>query len=383
MKLGPFMQALFQSVRFVTVRLAVVQHAVIVAICWAMQIGPCYAEDPTNWLSGRELEKAKLSALSSGVLDSPLRDHLNRLSRSQKIPVFVDRRVDANHAATYSVENVTWEQLTFSIADQYEVGVCRLDDLYYFGPKETCRKLPVLYQRLQKDLLASRKRLKVNYRERSVPVWPRLSQPSQLLQELAAKNDFQVDNADAIHFDVWPAMDLPEMTLAQQLVLLVVGFDRWIKISKDGKVVKIVPTPKIDSGQRKFVLESLGRDMIRKLKNHTNCKMSAVGRSIVASGSVEDLEKLDRKIASLQSVKTGDQRFSLNDTTAPRSSILASIAQSMSLQLSVADDAKAAVDQQITITISEVTFDEIVNEVLKGSNLGFRTANGQLQIFTK
>ena len=55
----------------------------------------------------------------------------------------------------------------------------------------------------------------------------------------------------------------------------------------------------------------------------------------------------------------------------------------MSLQLSVADDAKAAVDQQITITISEVTFDEIVNEVLEGSNLGFRTANGQLQIFTK
>ena len=103
----------------------------------------------------------------------------------------------------------------------------------------------------------------------------------------------------------------------------------------------------------------------------------------MAQGSVEQLEKLSRLIADLQSAKTGDQQFSLHDTTAPRGAILASIATSMNLELSIADDAKATANQPITISISDATFEEIVNDVLKDSNLGFRTLNGQLQIFKK
>ena len=112
------------------------RNAVIVAVCFAALCGAGYADDPTDWptdwLMGRDLEKAKMMAVSSGVVDSPLREHIRRLSSSQRVAVFVDRRVDPTLEASYTAKDLTWDQLAFRVADVYEVGICRLDDLYYF-----------------------------------------------------------------------------------------------------------------------------------------------------------------------------------------------------------------------------------------------------------
>ena len=72
--------------------------------------------------------------------------------------------------------NLTWEQLLWSVAEQHDLGVCNLDGLYYVGPQKTCESLPHLYDQIQKQLLKNRRQLKVNWMARSELPLPKLGQ---------------------------------------------------------------------------------------------------------------------------------------------------------------------------------------------------------------
>ena len=96
------------------------------------------SDEPTPWLTGRDLERKVQLALSGQWTDAPLRPLLNRLARQQNICIFVDRRVDPRKSVTLTARDRTWEQLLHAIGEPHRYGVCRLEDVYYFGPEAVC-----------------------------------------------------------------------------------------------------------------------------------------------------------------------------------------------------------------------------------------------------
>ncbi len=334
------------------------------------------------WLGGKDLEQARMLGISADWLDAPLCRQLDKLSRQQKIAVFIDRRIDPNREATFSVQNATWDRLVWAVADQYEIGVCRLEDVYYFGPIETCRALPVLYETLRKQVISNRKQQKVAWLKPTRPQWPRLSEPSSLLQQLAKNNGLELVGSNAIEFDIWPEHGLPAISTLQQIVLLAIGFDRWIEISNDGLQVTLVPFPKIEDGTVTIRNVGQARQIILQLaEEFPNCNLKALGRSIVAQGPTAEIARLQKHLARLQSADVGDStrhRFSMVDTKAKRGVILASVARTLELELSYPPESRQALDEVIEISVRDVTAEEILANVLAGTNLTYEISNQQL-----
>ena len=208
-----------------------------------------------------------------------------------------------------------------------------------------------------------------------------------MLQQLADANGMEIRGLDAIHHDLWPQTDLPKISIVQQMALLVVGFDCWLEVSADGKDIQIIPYPQLKTGRRKIRTSGQSRDFVRQLQSQfSDCKLSAVGRTIDAEGPALSLAKLAREVAGLQTAITAeisDQRFSLNDTTSKRGAILQAIAGEMQLRIVASEAAQLALEERTTVNIKDATADEIIAEVLKGTNLKFRIGNRELFVETK
>ncbi len=359
---------------------------VLFGIFTGLLVSVVSADEPT-WLGGKDLERARMLGISADWLDAPLRRQLDKLARQQKIAVFIDRRIDTNREATFSVQNATWDQLAWALADQYEIGVCRLEDVYYFGPIETCRALPVLYETLRKQVIANRKQQKVAWLKPTRPKWPRLSEPSSLLQLLAKNNGLELAGSNAIEFDIWPEQGLPAISTLQQIVLLTVGFDRWIEISSDGRKVTLVPFPKVENGTVTIRNVDQARQMILQIADDfPTCNLKALGRSIVVQGPTVEIARLQKQLAQLQSAVVGDStrhRFSMVDTKAKRGVILASVARTLELELSYPPESRQTLDEVIEISVRDVTAEEVLSNVLAGTKLTYEISNQQLLISTR
>jgi hypothetical protein len=71
--------------------------------------------------------------------------------------------------------------------------------------------------------------------------WPRLGEPRGLITSTVEHRGWRVANADAIPHDLWSAGELPDLTLAEQLTVLLIGFDLSFELRPNDRSIKIVP----------------------------------------------------------------------------------------------------------------------------------------------
>ncbi len=73
--------------------------------------------------------------------------------------------------------------------------------------------------------------------------WDELSKPRELLENLASEADLGIDNPQLLPHDLFPAVDLPPLPLVDRLSLLLSGFGMTFQLSRDGKLIRLVPIP--------------------------------------------------------------------------------------------------------------------------------------------
>jgi hypothetical protein len=337
-----------------------------------------------QWLTGKELDQSSRLAVSGDFNGGSLRQSLQELARRRKTAIFLDRRVDPDLALNLSLIDLTFEQLLWKVADWCGLGVCRIGDVYYLGPENTAFVLPVLLDEL-KSKSSSRKNRGdgPDWRVKDELAWPELSEPRQLVEQLAQHNQFNIINAQVMPHDLWPAVSLPELALEERLALLLVGFELWFEQTAPGEI-KLIPFPASDRGTRVITNVSEPGRASRELREEfSNCKFTARGKSLVITGPVESIGRAVSRLVERQQVERGDptlSRFSL-DTTASRGGILNTIVRQMGLQLEIAPELQQMLDERVTIKISQQPIEVIVAEVLKGTSARFEFNGGQLKIF--
>jgi type II secretory pathway component GspD/PulD (secretin) len=171
----------------------------------------------------------------------PLGEALDRLRKVSDADVFVDRRVDPNQRLSLSVANASVEEIVARLAATCDLGECRLGELHYIGPTPVATRLVSLAAERRRAIAAlpaeSRKALLARRRI----VWPRLTEPRELVVRLAADHDWRVVGGERIAYDLWAAGSLPQMTLVDQLTVLLAGFDLTFRVLPDQSAIEIVP----------------------------------------------------------------------------------------------------------------------------------------------
>jgi hypothetical protein len=171
----------------------------------------------------------------------PLRDALGRLQALFDDPVFVDRRVDPSMRVTLDIEAGSAEEVVAAIAAGRDLGVARLGRLVYLGPSGAADQLRTIAASRSQEVGRLSADLRASLTKKRPSNWPRLGEPRGVVTAIVEQRGWRLGNADAIPYDLWPAGELPEMTLAEQLTLLLVGFDLTFELRPSDRSIDVVP----------------------------------------------------------------------------------------------------------------------------------------------
>jgi len=280
----------------------------------------------------------------------PLADAVDRLNEISLSDVLIDRRVDPNQLVTLTLSNATVDEVAAELAAACSLGVARLGHVIYLGPKQTADGLAALVALRRKEIAALPDGIRRAFTERRKIVWPRLTEPRGLVTRLAADHGWRVTESERIPHDLWAAGELPNLPLADQLTLLLVGFDLTYHVQLDKRSIEIVPInwSAIDS-------------------THANTANSQPPRK-----------------TSKQARENTKQVFSLRIEGQPVGKVLEQLAQRLGWQI-VVDElelkrAGRSLDARVSFTVENADEDELLAALLTPAGLSAARDGQQVRI---
>ncbi len=326
----------------VTAKVVLVGLRLVVAVTVAWQCAALYAGQ-VNWATGPALQKQLAEPVDIYWANNPLRQAIGNLSRTRRVAVLIDRRVDPGRELNVSLKGVPLESALRQIARPRGLDVSRLGDVFYLGPAADADRLNAVSTEFKEKIRRLPYAMRRKYSLRKKLAWDDLAEPREILKILGRRNGLAIDHLDRVPHDLWAAADLPPISLAGRLTLIAFQFDLTFKIAADGVRLELVPLP-----------ENVPRTPGAKHR-------AATPRKKPTSKPLADLERLriDRLVVQGK----------------PLDAVLGQLARRLDLELRIDRQAIAAagisLDQRVSVKVENATVDKLFRELLRDTRLTF------------
>lgn len=217
--------------------------AVVLVLSTLLGAYAATAVGAVRWRTGADLQRRLAQPVGIVWSGNPLRRALGNLSRTQRVAVMIDRRVDPSQKFELSLDDVPLGTALEQIARSRSLGVCLLGPVAYFGPPEVTSRLRAVVALRKKEVRRLPAAVGRTFLKPQRMAWPDFSEPRELLRQLARRSRIEIDGLERVPHDLWAAADLPPLSLIDRLTLIVAQFDLTFKISPDGRRVTLVPLP--------------------------------------------------------------------------------------------------------------------------------------------
>ncbi len=334
----------------------------------------------TQWLQGRQLAKNQAAPVSASWTQSPIREQLSQFSIQRKRPIFLDRRVDPTTQLTLQFSNQTTDQIAWATASSQGLGVVRVGDLLYVGPKESAARLPWVIKRVRKSLSSKDRKF---WNSKTELRWEQATTTLQIANWFKSKG---VNFHEAIPHDVWPAGDWPRLTLLEQMSLFLIGFDTDFEIAADGRTVKLLALKRIKDQTIKIRSPRDGSvDPAEIAQKISTLKVRRGGKMVSITGDVVSLLEFDALMVSAQnaSVVPATEKTLTMTAEGRRRDILAEIAKQTGRELILSDIAARSLDEKIRVKLERATLEATLDACIDGSPLAYQADDKSLRIFVK
>ena len=258
---------------------------------------------------------------------------LSSLGRNQRVATFLDRRVDPGTPVDFTARNIPLQDALQQLTTDRNLGLAFVGPVVYLGPAGPVSKLATLLETQSDQLIRLPAAARSRLARRRPWQWPDLAEPRQLLQQLGQDGGIQILGSDAVPHDLWPAADLPPLTVPQRLTLLLAGFDLTYELLADGSAARLVPIPAEVTLRRTY---AAGRNAPRVAQTLArvcpDAKIVNQGSQVVVEATAEQHAKIVALLAA-EPAEPGaaqpgrQQRFSLRMAGKPAQSLLARAGQ--------------------------------------------------------
>ncbi|MCA9231644.1 MAG: hypothetical protein KDA57_13415 [Planctomycetales bacterium] len=342
-----------------------------------------------------DLEQHLERLVSVSWQDQQLRAALQRLSESQGVSLWLDRRIDPQQPVEATFQNLPLHQVLKRIAEQHSLGISALGNVVYVGPQQSASELATLAAKARDSLDKSAKATSRIWLQETSSEWAILSEPRTLLTHWVGQAGFAVQKPERIPHDLWDAKQLPPLALVDKTVLLLAGFDLTCQIDSAGDTCQIVPIsrPVVLTRQYRF-----GPDhelFLARLQETIHEATFAVrGRLLTVTGRWEDHLQVQELIAGKpnepsQKVGRGttkpvEQRFSLQLKNQPVGAVVSQLADQLQLQVrwDTSSLAEAKRDQStlVSCSVKDASLDELLKSILEPAGMQFERQGKDVQI---
>jgi type II secretory pathway component GspD/PulD (secretin) len=216
------------------------------AFLLAVLIAPRASADPAQTPAAHEVRDRQSAGIGSPTLSVhweglPLRDAVARLAEAAKVKVFIDRRVDPSQRVDLSADNQAADEILAKLASSQSLGTSRMDSLFYLGPTRAAAEFTALAELRRAEVSKLSPQEQGVWSKKTSITWPRLTTPRDLVTQFAQDHGLQIIGAERIPYDLWPAGDLPKLALADQLTVLLFGFDLTYRPLPGKAAIEVIP----------------------------------------------------------------------------------------------------------------------------------------------
>ena len=174
----------------------------------------------------------------------PIRTWTARATSLAGQPVILDRRLDPGSLVTFTAQGESLREALTSIAAALGATVNELDSTIRLVPVDVAEFAP----QAERDRTLRLARLPPDTRAtllaKQACRWPAGTRPRDLVMAWATEGDVRVEGLEDVPHDHFPAADLPPISLAERLDLVLAHFDRRVAWENDrgypvGRVIPI------------------------------------------------------------------------------------------------------------------------------------------------
>jgi hypothetical protein len=340
------------------------------------------AAERVNWLTGPALRKKLEARESIAWSGQPLRVALEGFSRSHKVALLIDRRVDPGQPLEASIANASLAELFTSVAANRGLGVSFFESVVYLGPPDTARRLRTVVQLRKEELSQLPTRPRLAWLQARAWSWQDFATPRELLQELAQEGKFEIQGLQRVPHDLWSGADLPPLGMAERLTLVLAQFDYTFRLDASAAIVQIEPMPEEVWLERTYAGGGKATELAEKLAALPGVTARVSDGKVVVRGLAEQHEQIvSGTVRAPQAAPVGEESlerktFTLTATNQPVKTILESLQRQLGLELKI--DAAAvrragrSLDMLVDVKVKDATLDETLKAVLTPAGLQFR-----------
>jgi hypothetical protein len=305
--------------------------------------------------------------------------------------VFIDRRVDPQQRVTLQLEAASIDDVLRSVAEAQSLGLSQLGVLRYLGPRYAAEALRTVALVSTEELaqLPRIERTKLERKQRLT--WPRLSEPRVLVSLAAERCGWRILNSERIPHDLWSAGELPELTAAEQLTVLLMGFNLTFKPHPRERGLEILPLEKV-AIERRYRLPDQFPDPTLLLQQELPLAVTRVeGRSILVDGRLEDHERLAELLSGRMTPRraklpSGETKrvYTLRVEEQPVGTVLRQLADQFRWTIEI-DEASIraagrSLDVRVSFSVDQSSEEDLLKAVLRPAGLDYRREDGRLRI---
>jgi hypothetical protein len=311
------------------------------------------AAEESAWLTGQRIEQqlsSRVQALHWGA--NPLRSALDSLARSQRIAIFLDRRVDPGQPVDFSVQNEPLRAVIQRLAQSLGLGAGRVGPVVYLGPWETASVLEAVVELRRSEVRrwppAVSKRLLTTQ-----PVaWPELAEPRELISHLVQQAGLEIEGLHQVPHDLWPAADLPPLDFVEQLSLLLAGFGLTFEPLDAGPAVRLVRLPDAKTG-------------------HPSVTESPIHRKQPAKPV---------KPSKQQHPADSQIRYTLEIKNQPVGAVAKALAERVGLQIEFDPQIRESLDKRVSFHVEEASLEVLLEALFEPAGLSHRIVGDTLTV---
>jgi len=280
----------------------------------------------------------------------PLRDWAARASSLAGRPVLLDRRLDPSLPVTLTARQEPLRDVIASVAAGHAAVLDELAGTVRLVPGDAAGRASRGERDRELRIGRLPARLRAMLAIRRPWRWPAGVRPQDLLVAAVGEAGLEVDGIEEIPHDHWPAADLPPLSLAERLDLVLAHFDRRVLWGvKEGSVA--------------------GR-------------IVAIDAELLPAAAAPE-KKTSRPRGPRRTVKVRDE-FTLR-LEAPLDQALHAIAGQLGLVLELDEQAIAArgiaAQEIVRADVARVSRDELLDAILQPLGLGWTIEEGRLNVF--
>lgn len=365
--------------------------ALLTASFWLLT-GPILGQERVDWRTEADLDKQLLSTFDLTWDQVPLRDGLTRLSRTHRVAIFLDRRVDPDQPIQMTFSN---EQLGLGlqrIAATVGIGMSRVGDVIYLGPEETASRLPTVAELQAEFAKACGLPAALELLDRKPRSWERLSKPSEIVTSVAQQAGMKIPNLDAaIKNDLWPAADFPAMRTTDYLTLVLAGYHASYRLAKagDGVEMILVPIPEELTLTRVYRFAGKHDEAIEKIRQlFPDAKVESDGKSQLAvTGSQQIQEQVAKLLkggtARSTVVMPGKKQYTMKVEQLPLQLVVNSLRQQLGMEFEIPSGLEDQMKTRISYNVKEADLTALLDAVFGDTTLTYEIDGDKIVVSKK